>query len=326
VHRYTEEEPMPAAIKVSGLTKFYGKTRGVEDLTFEVQPSTTFGFLGPNGAGKTTTIRCLLGMLRPTDGAVSLFGERMSLDGAEIRKRVGYVAGEVHLYDRETGRWHIDYISGLRGTKPASASRLINVLEFDPSRKVGTLSKGNKQKLALIIALMHDPELLLLDEPTSGLDPLNQQAVFEIIGERVAGGATLFLSSHILPEVEKVCERVGIIREGGLVAEEPMADLLRKQLRHVHVTFTEPVEADFFNGVEGVARIEHLGPDVLIATVRSEAIDAVVKRVATRQVIDVEIERATLEDVFLEYYRGSEAEPVPTAPGDTAASRQGGDA
>ncbi len=317
---------MPAAIKVSGLTKYYGKTRGVEDLTFEVQPGVTFGFLGPNGAGKTTTIRCLLGMLRPTGGSAALFGERVSLDGAELRRRVGYVAGEVHLYERETGRWHIDYISGLRGAKPSSANRLINVLEFDPSRKVGTLSKGNKQKLALILGLMHDPELLLLDEPTSGLDPLNQQTVFEIIGERVAGGATLFLSSHILPEVEKVCERVGIIREGSLVAEEPMTDLLRKQLRHVHVTFTEPVQADFFNGVEGIANVEHLSPDVLIATVRSEGIDAVVKRVATRQVTDVEIERATLEDVFLEYYRGTSAEQDQTPPDNTAASEEGGDA
>jgi ABC-2 type transport system ATP-binding protein len=294
---------MQAAIKVSGLTKYYGKTRGIEDLTFEVTQGVTFGFLGPNGAGKTTTMRCLLGMLRPTRGSASLFGDRVSLDGADLRRRVGYVAGEVHLYERETGKWHIDYMSGLRGKKPVSATHLTDVLEFDPSRKVGTLSKGNKQKLALILALMHDPELLLLDEPTSGLDPLNQQTVFEIIGERVAAGATLFLSSHILPEVEKVCERVGIIREGHLVAEEPTADLLRKQLRHVHVTFAEPIESDFFAGMNGITNVEHPSPHVLIATARTEAIDPIVKRVAARIVTDVEIERATLEDVFLEYYR-----------------------
>jgi ABC-2 type transport system ATP-binding protein len=321
---------MPAAIKVSGLTKYYGKTRGIENLSFEVPPGVTFGFLGPNGAGKTTTIRCLLGMLRPTDGAASLFGERVSLDGAELRRRVGYVAGEVHLYERETGRWHIDYVSGLRGAKPVSANRLIDRLEFDPSRKVGTLSKGNKQKLALILGLMHDPELLILDEPTSGLDPLNQQTVFEVIGERVAGGATLLLSSHILPEVEKVCERVGIIREGHLVAEEPMTELRRKQLRHVEVTFAEPVEADFLAGIEGITHTEHLTATQIHATVRSEAINDVVQRIAARRVVDVEIERASLEDVFLEYYRGAgpaAAELIATEPPEPpAADEEGGDA
>jgi beta-exotoxin I transport system ATP-binding protein len=328
-NRYTEEEPMPAAIKVSGLTKYYGKTRGVEDLSFEVPQGVTFGFLGPNGAGKTTTLRCLLGMLKPTGGAASLFGERVSLDGAQLRQRVGYVAGEVHLYDRETGRWHIDYISGLRGAKPVSANRLIDRLEFDPTRKVGTLSKGNKQKLALILGLMHDPELLMLDEPTSGLDPLNQQTVFEVIGERVAAGATLLLSSHILPEVEKVCERVGIIREGHLVAEEPMTELLRKQLRHVEVTFTEPIGADFFAGIEGVTHAENRTAKQVHATVRSEAINDVVHRIAGYDVVDVEIERASLEDVFLEYYRGDEsaaAGPTAAEPPDRPATREGGDA
>ncbi len=319
---------MPAAVKVSGLTKYYGKTRGVEDLSFEVPQGVTFGFLGPNGAGKTTTIRCLLGMLRPTDGAASLFGERVSLDGAELRRRVGYVAGEVHLYERETGRWHIDYISGLRGAKPVSANRLIDRLEFDPSRRVGTLSKGNKQKLALILGLMQDPELLILDEPTSGLDPLNQQTVFEVIGERVAGGATLLLSSHILPEVEKVCERVGIIREGHLVAEEPMTELRRKQLRHVEVTFAEPVEADFLAGIEGITHTEHLTATQIHATVRSDAINDVVQRIAARRVVDVEIERASLEDVFLEYYRGAEpaaAELIAAEPPERpAADEEGG--
>ena len=294
---------MTAAIKVTGLTKYYGKTRGVEDLSFEVPEGVTFGFLGPNGAGKTTTIRCLLGMLKPTGGSAALFGERVGLDGAELRSRIGYVAGEVHLYERETGAWHIDYISGLRGRKPVSAKHLINRLDFDPSRKVGALSKGNKQKLALILGIMHDPELLILDEPTSGLDPLNQQTVFEVLGERIQGGASLLLSSHVLPEVEKVCERVGIIRDGHLIAEEPMSELLHKQLRHVDVTFTEPVEADFFSRIGGVAHVDHINRDQLRATVRSDAISAIVHRIATRDVCDVEIQRASLEDVFLEFYR-----------------------
>jgi len=320
------------AIETVGLTKFYGKTRGVEDLTLRVPVGSTYGFLGPNGAGKTTTIRCLLGMLRTTAGEARLFGEKVVLDGAAIRKRVGYVAGEVHLYDRETGQWHIDYLSGLRGVKPTSAADLIERLEFDPTKRVKQLSKGNKQKLALLLGLMHDPELLLLDEPTSGLDPLNQQTVFAILGERVNAGATLFLSSHVLSEVEKICTRVGIIREGHLVAEEAMADLLAKRLRRLDVTFDEPVPADLLSGIEGVSNIERFSAVQLRATVLGGAIGEVLRRVAAHPVNDIEIERASLEDVFLRFYRGDEAtestsaEDAPTedAPGE-GSSAQGGE-
>jgi ABC-2 type transport system ATP-binding protein len=296
-----------SAIETAGLTKYYGKTRGVEGLTLSVPTGATYGFLGPNGAGKTTTIRCLLGMLKPTSGVARLLGQPVALDGASVRKRVGYVAGEVHLYDRETGQWHIDYLSGLREAKPASAADLMRRLEFDPKRRVKQLSKGNKQKLALILALMHDPELLLLDEPTSGLDPLNQQAVFEIIGERVHNGATVFLSSHVLSEVEKICTRVGIIRDGHLVAEEAMADLLAKRLRRLDVTFNEPVPSDLLGGIEGVGNVERFSSTQLRATVLGGAIDEVLQRISRHSVNDIEIERASLEDVFLRFYRGDES-------------------
>lgn len=298
---------MSGAIECIGLTKFYGKHRGVEGLSLEVPSGTTFGFLGPNGAGKTTTIRCLLGMLRPTGGEARLFGETVKLDGAGLRARVGYVSGDVALYPKETGRWHIDYIARFRGDKGPLADELVERLEFDPTRRVKELSKGNKQKLALILALMHDPELLILDEPTSGLDPINQEVVFDIVTERVQAGATLFLSSHILSEVERVCERVGIIREGHLVAEERVESLLKKRLRLLEVTFADPVDLTFLDGVAGVEGATQRDERSLVATVKGENLDALVKRLASRAVVDLSVEHATLEEVFMEYYRDPSA-------------------
>lgn len=299
---------MASAIECIGLTKYYGKHRGVEELSFEVPTGMTFGFLGPNGAGKTTTIRCLLGMLRATSGEARVFGETVRLDGARLRSRIGYVSGDIALYPKETGRWHIDYISRFRGGKGTLAEELIERLEFEPNRKVKELSKGNKQKLALILGLMHDPELLILDEPTSGLDPLNQEVIFDIITERVAAGSTLLLSSHILSEVERVCERVGIIREGHLVAEERVESLLKKRLRLLEVTFAEPVDAGALAGLPGVEGITQRDERSLTATVKGEEIDALVKRLASHRVIDLSVEHATLEEVFMEYYRESAPE------------------
>ncbi|MDI6843673.1 MAG: ABC transporter ATP-binding protein [Anaerosomatales bacterium] len=297
---------MAGVIECAGLTKFYGKTRGVEGLTLQVPQGSVYGFLGPNGAGKTTTIRCLLGILRPTAGEARLLGQRVVLDGARLRARVGYVPGEIHLFEKETGRWHIDYVSRLRKAPPSAAQELVERLDFDPSRKVKELSKGNKQKLALILGLMHAPEVLILDEPTSGLDPLNQETVFHIIEERVKEGATVFLSSHVLSEVERVCDRVGIIREGRLAAEESVRDLLGKRLRELTVTFAEPVEPGFFEGVAGLTRLEQRGPETFSARVKGDHLDEVVKRLATKRVADLSIQHASLEEVFMEFYRGED--------------------
>jgi len=294
-------------IRCENLTKYYGKNRGVEDLTFEVRPGQVYGFLGPNGAGKTTTIRCLLSMLRPTRGSAFLFDEEVGIDGRALRSRIGYVPGDVKLFEKQTGRWVLDYVSGLRGGPGPAESELCERLEFDPSRRVRELSKGNKQKLALVIALMHRPELLILDEPTSGLDPLNQQVVFDILEERVAEGATVFLSSHILPEVERVCERVAIIRDGHVVAEESVEDLLSKAIRTVHVTYAEPVPDEFVAGLRGVSSVERLGDSSLRATV-SENIGEVLLGILARPVTDITVEHASLEEVFLQYYGHGERE------------------
>ncbi len=304
-------------ICTSGLTKYYGKTRGVEDLTMTVPQGAVYGFLGPNGAGKTTTIRCLLGMLKPTAGSSFVLGERVTLDGAALRRRIGYVAGEVRLYEKETGRWHLDYVAGFRGAEGSLTDELLERFDLDPSKRVKELSKGNKQKLALILGMAHDPELLILDEPTSGLDPLNQEAVYSVIEERVAAGRTVFLSSHVLSEVERVCDKVGIIRSGRLVAEEGVKSLLGKRLREVEVTFAEPVPASLLGELPGVDSLVILSGQSLAARVRGDAIDDVLKRIASRKVNDIRIQHASLEDVFLEFYRGDDAAP---------ANREGGEA
>ncbi|MDO8987017.1 MAG: ABC transporter ATP-binding protein, partial [Coriobacteriia bacterium] len=243
-------------VRCAALSKYYGKSRGVEDLSFEIRPGQVFGFLGPNGAGKTTTIRCLLSLLAPTSGRSYLFDEEVKLNDSAAHSRIGYVPGDVALFSAQTGRWTIDYISGLRGRKPSSANELCERLGYDPSRRVKELSKGNKQKLALVIALMHNPELLVLDEPTSGLDPINQQEIFDIIAERIeCEGTTVFLSSHILSEVERVCDRVGIIREGRLVAEESIDDIIAKAIRKVRITYEEPIRAELYSAIGGFSEL-----------------------------------------------------------------------
>lgn len=294
-------------IRCDGLTKFYGKSRGIEDLSFEVRPGQVYGFLGPNGAGKTTTIRCLLSMLRPTAGKAYLFDEEVGVDGRELRRRIGYVPGDVSLFEKQTGQWMIDYVSGLRGKPGSSTRQLCERLQYDPSRRVKELSKGNKQKLALVLALMHDPELLIFDEPTSGLDPLNQQVVFDILEERTAAGATLFLSSHILSEVERVCERVAIIRAGSIAAEESVHSLLDKALRTAVVTYAEPVTDDMLRDIPGTTSVERVGEFGLTATIASD-IDGALRRLMAHPIKDIEIEHATLEEIFLQYYGHIEGE------------------
>ncbi|MCL5888002.1 MAG: ABC transporter ATP-binding protein [Actinobacteria bacterium] len=295
-----------AAIECKSLTKYYGKARGIDGLDLRVEKGTTFGFLGPNGAGKTTTIRCLLGMLRANSGEAFVLGEKVRLDGAALRRRIGYVAGEVKLYDKETGRWHIDYLSRFRGGHGVLTDQLIERLQFDSTRRVRELSKGNRQKLALILGMMHDPELLMLDEPTSGLDPLNQEVVFDIISERVAAGSTLFLSSHILSEVERVCTTVGIIREGRIVVEDRVDTLLKQRRRHLEVTFRDPTEASVLESVPGIAEVQTLAPNRYSAKVRGDHVDDLLKLLALHSVEDLSLEHASLEDAFVDYYRSDE--------------------
>src|SRR5437763_14434193 len=209
---------MPAVIQTEKLSKSYGEHRGIVDVDLEVQGGEVFGFLGPNGAGKTTTIRTVLDLIRPTSGRALVFGIDSRADPVAIHRRAGYIPGEFTLYDRLTGGQTIEYFGNLRGGVDKGYQRsLIERFDIDPKRRFKELSKGNKQKIGLVIALQHQPELLILDEPTSGLDPLVQQSFFELVREARDAGRTVFLSSHILSEVERTCDRVAIIRDGRIV-------------------------------------------------------------------------------------------------------------
>ena len=306
-------------IRCDGLTKFYGKTRGVEDLSFEVRPGQVFGFLGPNGAGKTTTIRCLLSLLKPTRGAAYLFDREVRLNDPSPHARIGYVPGDIALYPNQTGRWMIDYVSGLRGSPATSAAELCERLQYDPGRRIKELSKGNKQKLALVLALMHDPELMILDEPTTGLDPINQQEIFEIIAERISGrGASVFLSSHILTEVERVCDRVGVIRAGRLVAEESTEEIIAKAIRKVRVVYNEPVDAGAYANVPGVRDVTQADARTITARV-TENLDGAIRALMDRKIHDIQITHASLEEIFFEYYASAGEAPPPDASAPTAA-------
>ena len=248
---------MPAAIRTERLTKSYGKHRGIVEVDLEVEAGEIFGFLGPNGAGKTTTIRTLLDLIRPTSGRAFVFDIETTADPVAIHRRIGYIPGEFALYDRLTGGQTLEYFGNLRGgVDKAYRASLIERFDLDTSRKFKEYSKGNKQKVGLVIALQHRPEMLILDEPTSGLDPLIQQSFYELVREARDEGRTVFLSSHILSEVERTCDRVAIIRDGILVKVDSVEGLRDLAHHEVELRFADGVPAEAFKGLPGVSDIE----------------------------------------------------------------------
>src|SRR6187397_2110220 len=247
---------MTAIIQTDKLTKTYGSHRGIIDIDLEVVEGEAFGFLGPNGAGKTTTIRTLLDHLRPTSGKAFVFGIESTADPVAIHRRIGYIPGEFQLYDRLTGGQTIEYFANLRGgVDPTYQRSLIERFDIDPKRRYKELSKGNKQKIGLVVALQHQPELLILDEPTSGLDPLVQQSFYDLIREAKAEGRTIFLSSHILSEVEKTCDRVAIIREGRLAMVDRVEALRDLAHHQVELRFSGEVPVGAFSALDGVSDV-----------------------------------------------------------------------
>ena len=292
---------MSEAIAVEGLTKSYGRTRGVIDLTFSVGPGEVFGYLGPNGAGKTTTIRTLLDFIRPTRGTATVLGLDSRRDNVEIHRRTGYLPGEGSLYGRLTGGEYLRFLGELRGgVDERFVVGLAGRLDCDLSVKIRALSHGNRQKVSLIQAFMHRPELLVLDEPTQGLDPLVQQEFYEMIEEVRREGRTVFLSSHVMPEVERLCDRVAIIREGRLVAVEEVGDLRARQVRMLDIRFAEPPRPDLFEGSAGVSDVTVNGDTIRVTVAGS--IDGVVKTAARLEVVDLKSHEPSLEDIFLTYY------------------------
>jgi ABC-2 type transport system ATP-binding protein len=292
---------MTAVIKTERLTKTYGDHRGITDLDLEVAEGETFGFLGPNGAGKTTTMRVLLDLIRPTSGRAEVFGIETTVDPVAIHRRIGYLPGEFDLYDRLTGADTISYFGNLRGgVDRAYVARLVDALDLDTSRRFKEYSKGNKQKVGLIVALQHRPDLLILDEPTAGLDPLVQQTFFALVREAHDEGRTIFLSSHIIDEVDRTCERVAIIREGRLVQVDRIEAIRELAFHHVELTFLAPVDPAAFAGLAGVSDVEAAGH---VMTMRvSGPIGAVISIAAAHGIVDVVSREPNLEDVFLAQY------------------------
>ena len=295
-----------AAIMTHGLTKHYGKVKAMVDLTLEVPSGEIFGFLGPNGAGKSTLIRTLLGFLHPTGGSATVLGRDIVSDSVAIRARTGYLPGGIALYDSLSGAATLDYLSDLQDSNPVRREELCERLQMPASvlrRRVRDYSRGMRQKIGVIQALQHDPELAILDEPTEGLDPLMQQAFYSIMDDVRAQGRTIFFSSHVLSEVERICDRVAIIRAGHLMALQHVSELLDRRKRKVELRW-RGVAPDL-STIPGLADVVVSG-DRMRATLLGE-VAPFVRAIASPSLEDLTIEPARLEEAFLEYYAGDEA-------------------
>ncbi len=294
------------AIFAQSLVKSYGRFEALHGVDLEVHPGEIFGFLGPNGAGKTTTIRCLLDLFRPNGGMVRVLGIDPQKDPVQVRKRTGYLPGELHIEDNATVESALHYLNSLRGNQADwdYIQQLAIRISLDLKTKVKNLSKGNKQKVGVVQALMHRPELLLLDEPTFGLDPLVQHEVLKLVAEARTSGATVFFSSHILSEVQEIADRVGIIRSGRVVEVAQTESLLNRALRRAHIRFKQPVEASKLAEIPGVTVLSQADDQNVILQVEGE-MDSLIKAIASFHVADFETERPSLEEVFLAYYKES---------------------
>lgn len=297
-------------IQTHNLTHRYGKLTAIQDVNLTIYEGEIFGFLGPNGAGKTTTIRTLLDFIRPSAGSASIFGLDSVRDSVAIRARIGYLPSELALLDNWTGIQYIRWLEDVRGATNgfvAEAERLAGRLDFDLGRSLKGLSTGMKRKMGLIVALAHKPELLILDEPSTGLDPLMQQVLHELMRATRAEGRSIFLSSHNLPEVEAICDRVGIIREGRLEAVETVANLTRVAFRWLTLVFDGAAPAERFRALPGVTEVEGDGARLRMRVGGEASMDAVIKLAAQHTVTDMDVEHPSLEEIFLAYYGKKEA-------------------
>jgi beta-exotoxin I transport system ATP-binding protein len=292
-------------IATSGLSKDYGSGRGLFELDLEVERGEVFGFLGPNGAGKSTTMRLLMDLIKPTAGSARVLGLDVIKDSIEIRRRVGFLPGDLTMYPRLSGRVVLAYLARLRGgVDPRVRDSLTERFDADLDRPIRELSSGNRQKLGLIQAFMHEPELLILDEPIAGLDPLVQQSFHMLLGEVTAEGRTVFLSSHTLSEVERVTHRLAILREGRLVIVDSLENLRKVAIKRLEIEFAAPVDGDEFRALPEVTEVRADGRTVTIGFEGST--DAVVKTAATHEVLAVRPQEDDLEDIFLRYYRAEQ--------------------
>jgi ABC-2 type transport system ATP-binding protein len=290
------------AIHAEGLTKHYGDFPALVDLNLDVQVGEIFGFLGPNGAGKTTMIRTILDEIRPTSGRASILGMDTHESSVEIRNHIGYVPGDLAMYPNLTGKDTLTYFANLRGGVDWDfVDSLAERLDADLSKKVGDLSSGNRQKVGLIQAFMNKPDVLIMDEPSSGLDPLVQREFQTMMREVASVGHTVFLSSHTLSEVQRVADRVGIIRHGHLIAVEGVADLRSKAIRTVNLFFDEPVDGAALEGLPGVREVNVENHHVTLSF--DGQMETLLKVVTERySLLDITTHEANLEEIFLTYY------------------------
>ncbi|WP_340562543.1 ABC transporter ATP-binding protein [Streptomyces sp. GSL17-111] len=305
---------MDNVMELRELTKAYGARRGLTGLTLEVRRGEVFGYLGPNGAGKSTTIRLLLDLIKPTSGEARVLGLDPCADGVALRRRVGYLPGDFVCDGRQSVRAYLRFLAALRGGVPQTAiDALADRLGLDQTARIKSLSKGNRQKVGLVQAFMHEPELLILDEPSAGLDPLVQQTFLDMVAEAAAAGQTVFMSSHIMSEVEAVADRVGIIRDGRLVALDAVANLRSGTVRDIEVTFDAAVPPGAFEGVPGADRLRLDETRTVLTGQVAGSPDALVKALAAHTVLSLRATEPALEELFHSYYDGAEAAPQATS-------------
>ncbi|PIP31205.1 multidrug ABC transporter ATP-binding protein [bacterium (Candidatus Howlettbacteria) CG23_combo_of_CG06-09_8_20_14_all_37_9] len=289
---------MNEVLSVQNLGKYYGKTKAVDGINFAVEKGEVFGFLGPNGAGKTTTIRCMMDFIRPSFGKISALGLESHLDSVQIKAKTGYLSGDVRIYENWTGHEHFKFIESIRG-KSKILTKLIKDFDFDPKVKAKKLSSGGKQKLGIIMAFLNEPELLILDEPTTALDPLLQNTVYDYILNFAHNGTTVFMSSHNLHEVQKICSRVGIIKQGEIIAEESIEELRGKKIYVVEATFDGKMKRSDFE-LDGT-EVSKESPESLTLRIKGD-INPVISKLHNYKLKDLEVSHATLEDIFMTYY------------------------
>lgn len=296
-------------IQTKNLTKYYGKTLGCKNLNFSVEEGEIFGFLGPNGAGKTTTIRLLLDLIRPTKGSAKILGKDTHKSSVEIKENIGNLPGDIQMYGKMTGinflkymeRFHLPCRQAGKNNPSNYKLELADKLNLDLRRKIKNYSKGNRQKLGVIQAMMNKPKLIIFDEPTTSIDPLIQQKFYKIILNLKKKGHTIFFSSHILSEVEKICDRVGIIREGEIIAVKSIPELRKEKIHYLRVLLKEKVSPEEFEKLKGVIKVEEENKHLVI-TYKGN-INALIKKLAKYTISDLGFKETNLESIFLDYYK-----------------------
>jgi ABC-2 type transport system ATP-binding protein len=294
------------AINIQGLSKSYGRGKfALTGLTLHVNPGEVYGFLGPNGAGKSTTIRTLMNFIQPTGGSATILDKDIVRDSVEIKKSIGYLPSDSALYPKMTGGQFLDYMQALQpGVTRSYRQELVKRFKADPHQKLGELSRGNRQKFSIIQAFMHQPEVLILDEPSSGLDPLMQETFYQVVLEAKQRGASIFTSSHILSEVQKICDRIGIIREGKLISEQSIAELVAQAAQTFDITFADETPLAKLKAIKGVKMAQADGHNVTLHLHGELA--PLLAELAKHRVTHLDTHQLDLEELFLRFYQDEE--------------------